>query len=220
MTTLIGGEKYLSAVRQEQQNSKALTRAEWLIERANQVSIFDVLEDYFQLFLPRVGASYKSHCPFSYEHPDGGLDKGWRTYPSTNSSMCFVLHGYMPPVRLVATKYGIKQSLAAERILKNYDLLRPAHWRDRYSELVASMEQRESEVIGNPQHAVEALNMVLRNTPNYTTRQFDPNVMRGMEVVLDALDRVIEGGDPQDVRRWFDKAKDAMLKIVGGSAET
>jgi hypothetical protein len=216
LSTLIGGDKYLSAARQEQQSSKSLTRAERLIERANQVDLFDVLEDYFALYLPRVGASYKSHCPFSYEHPDGGLDKGWRTYPSTNSSMCFVLHGYMPPVRLVAIKYGIKQSVAAERILKNYDLLRPAHYRDRYNELVTAAEQRNAEVIGNPQHAVEALNMVLRSSPNYTTRQFDSDVMRGMEVVLDALDQVIQSGDPDSVRRWFDKAKDAMLKIVGG----
>lgn len=215
--TLRGAEKYLSAVRSEQESNKRLSFAEQLIDRANQVSIFDVLEDYFGLFLPRVGGSYKSHCPFSYEHPDGGLDKGWRTYPSTNSSMCFVLHGYMPPVRLVAIKYGKKQSKAAEQILKNYDLLRPANYRDRYSELVSAMEQRDNETIGNPQHAVQALNLVLRNSPNYTNRQFDSDVMRGMEVVLESLDRVIEAGDPAMVRLWFDKAKIAMLKIVGGN---
>lgn len=212
---LPGAEKYYSAAVAKQQSQRGMSATELLIERANEVSIFDVLRDFFNLHLPREGRSFKSYCPFAEEHPDGGLDKGWRTYPATNSSMCFPLHGYMPPVRLIQIKYRERAGKSAERILRSYDLLKPRHWRDRYTELAHSKEHQPHEVVGNPQHAVGALNYALRTHPDYAVKQFNPEIMAAMEIVLDALDQSVSTGDPEQVREWFIKAKAAMLRKLG-----
>lgn len=211
---LPGADRFLSEAQRKQQSQKFLTRDEKLIERANAVSIFDVLEDYFDIRVPREGNSFKSRCPFGSEHDDGGLDKGWRTYPATNSSMCFPMHGYMTPVRLIQLQSGQRQAKAAESILKNYDLLKPRHWTQRYEELLLEQETRVSEPVGNPQHAVEALHMALRGEPSYSLRQFDPDVMQVMEVVLERLNTVCTQGDPEQVRVWYQQAKSILLKIV------
>ena len=191
------------------------TRAERLIDRANEVSIFDVLEDFFDLTLPREGQSFKSRCPFGSEHPDGGLDKGWRTYPASNSSMCFVMHGYMGPVRLVQFRNGLLAVQAAERILNFYNLNRPRAWRDRYWDVATEVAQRDERPrVGDPSYAVEALNRALRAEPRYATRQFDEDVLHALEVVVDRLDAMLQTGEPEAVREWYDKARSVMLQIV------
>lgn len=213
MRTLPGASKYLASAAAK--NARPQTWAERLIDRANEVSIFDVLEDFFGLTLPREGQSYKSKCPFGSEHPDGGLDKGWRTYPGSNSSMCFVMHGYMGPVRLVQIQDGIKAVRAAERILNFYNLNRARPWRERFSEVMIEVEQREAQpVTWDPALAVEALNLALRKEPTYATRQFDEDVLHAMEVVLDRLDVVMQTRDPEVLRQWYEKAKSAMLTII------
>lgn len=213
--TLPGAEKYL--VSAAVKNATPTTWAERLIERADtEVSIFDVLADFFGMRVPREGRSFKSRCPFADEHPDGGrLDKGFRTYPGSNSSMCFVVHGYMGPVRLVQLRFGLRAVTAADKILDAYGLSRPRPWRDRLREAMVEAEQRAAAPgTGDPAHAVEALHIALRKEPAYVTRQFDDDVLHAMDVVLDRLDVVMATGDPDAVRRWYDAAKNAMLKIV------
>lgn len=214
MTRILrGAEKYLVSAATKQ--SKPPTWAERLIDRANEVSIFDVLEDFFDVTLPREGQSFKSRCPFGDEHPDGGWDKGFRTYPGSNSSTCFVMHGYMGPVRLVQLKYGLKTVRAAEKILNHYNLNRARPWRERYWDVAVEVEQRDRRShAGDPAHAVEALNIALRSEPTYLTRQFDADVLHAMEVVLDRLDVVMQSDDPDALRQWYDKAKAVMLQIV------
>lgn len=213
MRHLVGAEQYLSAAQQKQHAEKGLSPAEKLINRANAVDIFDVLEDFFDLRIPRTGDSYKSRCPFYYEHADGGLDKGWRTYPATNSSMCFPMHGYMGPVHLIRNKYGDRPFRAAERILKHYDLLRPKPWWERYDTLALEQAQART-AVGNPQHAVSALNLALRSVSGYTLRQFDSDVLAAMEVVLNRLDEVAQQDDPSAVRLWLQNAKKIMTHVV------
>lgn len=219
MRTLPGAEKYLqsAAVR----DRKPQSWAERLIERADEVSIFDVLSDFFDIYVPREGTSFKARCPFGDEHPDGGLDKGWRTYPMSNSSNCFVMHGPMGPVRLVQLREGIKATRAANLILDRYGLNRPRAWRDRYWDVAVEVEQRQNRpVAGDPALAVEALNIALRKEPEYVRRQFDDDVLHAMEVVLDRLDAVMLLNDPDALRAWYDKAKSVMLQIVKRKKET
>lgn len=216
---LPGATKYLASAAVK--NSIPPTWAERLIAKADDVSVFDVLEDFFDIRVPREGVSFKSRCPFAFEHPDGGLDKGWRTYPGSNSSMCFVMHGRMGPVRLIQMRYGLRAVPAADKILDQYGLSRPKPWRERYTAVLIEVEQRDNRpVTGDPAHAAEALNMALRKEPLWTTRQFDNDVLNAMEIVLDRLDAVIESGDPEAVRRWYDKAEYAMLRIVREGAKT
>lgn len=215
MRTLPGAEKYLASA--SAKRNTVPTWAEKLIDRANEVPIFDVLADYFDKYVPREGASYKSRCPFGDEHPDGGMDKGFRTYPGSNSSNCFVMHGRMDPVRLVQMQQGVKAVRAADMILSRYGLNEHKPWRVRMSELAVEVEQRQARsVMGDPAHVVEALNIALRKEPEYVHRQFDADVLAAMEVVLDRLDRVMQTEDPERVREWYGKAKIVMLKVVRG----
>lgn len=213
-TFLRGADAYLQSA--QQKNKRATTYAERLIERADAVSIFDVLEDWFGTSLPRTGQSYKSPCPFAFEHADRGLDKGFRTYPATNSAMCFPMHGFLTSTRLISIKYQERQVKAAERILRNYDMLSPKPWRERYDELAVEVEQKH-ESIGNPQNAVEALNIALSAVPGYQFRQFDTDVMTAMETVLEKLNEVTASGDPERVRKWYQVAKNLMLNVVEGN---
>ncbi len=79
--------------------------------------------------------------------------------------------------------------------------------------LVVEREQ-QARSAGNPQHAVEALSMALQMVPGYDSRQFDPDVMRGMEMVLERLNLVVESNDPEAVREWYRKAKAGMTKVI------
>ncbi len=213
---LPGSDAYYASAMQRREEEKPKTKNGRLIARANDVNLFDVLEDFFELFLPRDGESYKTNCPFGQEHEDGGkLDKGWRTYPASNSSFCFPMHGFMPPVRLVSLRYNERAVKAAERILNKYDLLRPKHYNHRMRELLAEREAMEqSSGIGNPQHAVEALNRALDQIPDYPKRQFDNDVMDALGVVLSALDRVVKEGDRSRLREWYMKSLSALTQII------
>lgn len=211
---LRGADSYLQSA--QQRNKRAATYAERLIERADAVPIFDVLEDFFGVTLPRSGQSYKSPCPFAFEHADRGLDKGFRTYPATNSAMCFPMHGFLTSTRLISVKYQERQAKAAERILRNYDMLAPKPWKERYATLTIEEEQKHKSV-GNPQHAVEALNVALHSIPAYSRRQFDTDVMQAMEAVLEKLNEITASGDPERVRKWYQTARTLMLKVVEGT---
>lgn len=208
-TYLAGAEKY------QRQVSVRRTSGMELVDRANSaVSLFDVLEEFFGISHPRSGRSYKGFCPFGFEHPDGGLDKGWRTYPATNSSHCFVMHGLLNPVRLMQIKSDQKPVKAAVRLLEHYGLIAPKHWRERYQDVLLEREQRQRSV-GNPQHAVEALGMALASVPGYDVRQFDPDVMRAMEIVLERLDDAVSASDPeQAIRKWYKAAKTGMARVI------
>lgn len=212
---LVGAEKYTQPMVTRK------TRGMELVDRANSmVDLFDVLEEFFGVFHPREGKSYKGFCPFGFEHPDGGMDKGWRTYPATNSSHCFVMHGLLNPVRLMQIKHDEKPVKAAVRLLEHYKLIQPKHWRERYQDLLIEREQRQRSA-GNPQHAVEALNLALTGIQGYDSRQFDADVMRAMEIVLDKLDDAVSSDDPeQAIRKWYKAAKKGMARVIQTNRET
>lgn len=175
--------------------SRRLSDSRHLIERANAVSVFDVLRDYFDIVHPREGGgSYKGYCPFGFEHADGGIEKQWRTYPSTNSSYCFAGHGSLTPVRLVQIKKDIKATDAAVDILRRYGLFAPRHFRERYADLVREREEKTRQ-LGSPAYLVEALRTAAGEGAE------DPEAM---ERVLQRLDEVL-ADDPTEatVREWF-----------------
>jgi len=209
---LQGSGKYYASIQQRQDAQRANSYGQRLIDRANEVSIFDVLEDFFHLSLPRDGASFKSVCPFGFEHEDGGIDRSWRTYPGSNSSMCFALHGFLNPVRLIQLKEGKKAVPAAERILAYYGLLKPRHYKKRYNALLAAREQ-QSEAPINGQYVVEALHMALRTVPGYESRQFDTDVMLAMDKALEKVNTLVQQR-PEEIQKWFSQIKNALLRVV------
>lgn len=209
MTQLRGAAKYRKEVVDAGRSKSAD-----MIDRANEIDIFTVLKDFFNIDVPSEGESFKSYCPFGEEHPDQGRDKSWRTYPATNSSYCFTEHGVLTPVRLVQLQREEWASASAEFLLRKYDLLKPKPWRERYALLMERREQSETSM-GNPQHAVEALQMALQNVEGYPSRQFDADVREGMEKVLGALEKVFASETPdQTLREWFTRAKRFMTATV------
>jgi hypothetical protein len=186
-----------------------------LIRRANkEVSVFDVLEKEFSIRHPREGRSYKGYCPFAFEHPDGGVEKGFRTYPGTNTAYCFVLHGSLNPVRIVELKEDVPPLEAARKLLSDRGLLEPKDVMERWNDALRANERGVE--LGDPQVLVEALQEFLRTHPAYAEQSLSPRFMGEMEVQLNVLDRVLD--DPRVsesiVRAWFSKAKVELQAVL------
>jgi hypothetical protein len=189
-----------------------------MIVKADAISIYNVLSDFFQINVP-ADNDFKTYCPFVTEHGDGGADKGWRTYPDTNSSYCFIMHGVMGPVRLIQNLKGLSSVPAAEFLLGHYDMLKPLPWRDRFEALRVEREQQDQEGLGSPQDAVEALHMALNRVPGYLSRQFDPDVQQAMEVVMGLLNTVFQRGLGVDaLRLWHRKSVAYITRAVEGTS--
>jgi hypothetical protein len=187
-----------------------------LVEWANEaISIFDVLEDLFGIVHPRDGGSYKGHCPFEFEHPDGGLEKGFRTYPATNTAYCFVLesHGSLTPVRLVALRKELPYRRAAAWLLEQKGLLRPRAWQDRWREVMT--ERSVTVGHGNPQELLEALHESLRDHPAYPPGGVSPALTAAIETELSKLEGLlIRDASGDEVRAWFLSAKESLHLVL------
>lgn len=177
-----------------------------LVAAANRVSIFDVLHDYFGINHPRSGTSYKDRCPFgSVMHSDGGIEKNWRTYPSTNSSYCFDVCGYMGPVILIERKFDLSTTAASEMLAQRYGFAEQKPWTERWKDLVA--EQEQTSELGDPAWCVEALHTVMRRHPNSMEKIGDPIVEGVVEEELERLGEVLSHEPDEDaLRDWFDHA--------------
>lgn len=93
-----------------------------LYDLANQISMRDVMYDFFHTTLPEVDRPYKIYCPFGVEHRDGGIDRAFRYYPSTNTAYCFSIHGFFTPVRLMAMKEDLSFYAAANLLIEHYSI--------------------------------------------------------------------------------------------------
>lgn len=195
---------------QERREAEKPKAAGLMVERANEVSIHHVLLDFFDSYVPSEGLSFKTHCPFEAEHPDGGVERGFRTYPDTNSSYCFIMHGFLPPVRLVQKKYRLPPYAAARKILGYYGLLKPREYHERWHDVEVWVEQNGPKV-GDLQYAVEALHMALRNVPGYKTRQYDSDVLSAWEKVLEESASIYS---VPDLSAWYDKSREALISLV------
>ena len=184
-----------------------------LVRRANsEVSVFDVLEEHFQIRVPREG-SYKTYCPFAFEHADGGVEKQFRTYASTNSCYCFELHGWMGPVKLLQLKEDLEPVAAATKLLDAKGLLKPKDPHERWAEVMA---ERSREDIGSPNYLVEALNSYLGTHPAYSEGSISDGFLTVMEEQLRILDIILN--DPRSssvvVRSWYSRAKRELLAAL------
>lgn len=186
-----------------------------MVRRANLIPIFDVLEDFFGIIHPRDGESYKGYCPWAFEHADGGLDKGFRTYPATNSAYCFVMHGVLNPVRLIQVREDVRPYAAARKLMEHYGLSTGQHYRERFETLVRERETRRDD-LGNPAYLVEALHLTLSGEPTYAARQFDPDVAGTLEEQLARLDALMArpGTTEVDVRDWYQSARDTVTALL------
>lgn len=208
--------RYLPGSERFQRPSQEKIRVNSVVDRANkQVPVIRVLNDLWNSYVPSgLGhRSWKTFCPLGWEHPDGGLDKGFRVYESTNTAYCFVMHGSMGPVRLAQMRWGGKQERVAYRLLEAYGLgKRP--WRERYEELLATYETTHRP--GAPSNVVEALQVRLSTEAGYAQLQYFPAVVTVMDAVLEGLD-VLYGGSgltEEKIRQWYESALEEILAVV------
>lgn len=188
-------------------NKSSRSKATALIEKARaEVSLFDVLDDFFDIRHPREGKSYKGDCPFRWEHPDGGADKGWRTYPASNTSYCFVTHGVLDGPRLISLRNDISLTEAAKFLLNHYGKLKPKPYRERMSELV---EARAKTNLGEVSYLVEALQMAIETEA--PGMEFDPDVQNAIEEELDSLEDVLGEVTEEGLAAWYVKARAHVL---------
>lgn len=187
-----------------------------LIRAANTLDVFDVLYDFFGSRYPRSGRSGKEPCPFGFEHPDGGYEKAFRTYPEGNNGYCFAAHGYLDPVRLVQIKDDLSATIAARKLLEHYDLLKPMPYWERFAEVQRLVATRRTEV-GNLSYAVEALHVALRTHPAYDTGQYAQPFTEALERCLSVLDKIAASRPDQAealLSRWFEKSVALMRRTL------
>jgi hypothetical protein len=192
-----------------------------LVEKANEsVSIFEVLVEEFGIYHPREGRSFKGHCPFGFEHPDGGVEKGFRTYPATNTGHCFVMHGQLTPVRLVALKNDWSQRRSAEWLLRKAGLLDARPWQERWNEMERERTAPFAPDLGDPQDLVEALHASLRDHPAYPAGGVSPALSDALETRLRALEKGLGTGSAtkEFVADWYAGTKVMLRQVLDKEA--
>ena len=185
-----------------------------LVRRANhEVSVFDVLEEEFNIRHPREGGSYKGWCPFAFEHGDGGVEKQFRTYPATNTAYCFAMHGILTPTKLIEVKYDLTPTQAAMKLLDAKGLLKAKPVQERWAEVLSD---RQREVHGSPQTLVEALHTYLSTHPVYADGSLTNEFMSAMEKELAVLDHVLADDRVNStvIRAWYSKAKHELMEVL------
>lgn len=210
MSELRGAEKY----RRPPEDDPRRKRLNAEVERANTVPIQTVLQDVFHLYVPSdLFRSWKTTCPFSYEHPDGGLEKNMRIYAS-NTAYCFGAHGVLTPVRMLQLQVNVSAVKAARMLSDRYGLARSEPYWKRMEKLVLEQATKRQQA-GSPTYAVAALQTALGRVPGYRDREFDPVVTKAMEAELERLDEVLEARREGGVREWFRDALQRMTETVG-----
>lgn len=185
-----------------------------MIERCDEaINILDVLEQ-MNVDVPRGEySSWKTHCPFGYEHADGGLDKNFRVYPPTNVN-CFAMHGFLTPSSLYARWKGMGRERAAKTLLEEAGLLRYKNYREKWNELAEERDAaREANVaLGSSADLIKALQLALSRNVNYKAVEFAPEVRLAWRVVLSALDVLWSrpSTDRAKLELWFERS---LLKI-------
>lgn len=188
-----------------------------LIAWANEVvPVFDVLEAEFNIRHPRTGSSWKGYCPFGWEHPDGGIEKGFRTYPATNTAHCFVMHGSLTPVKLLVLSRGWSYRRSAEELLRRAGKLDVRPWRERWDELVTERAQTASSAdLGDPAELVEAIHEALRTHEAYPPSGVSPRLSEVLNARLEVFEGLRESkASVAQVRQWFEATKAALRAVL------
>jgi hypothetical protein len=145
------------------------------------------------------GGRSKAHCPFGFEHDDGGREQALRVYP--DHGYCFAEQRYFTVTMLLAAKWEVSREDAAAEALRRYDW-RPAAWAHLWSDAV-----REPE----PDRAAlrEALaTWCAARCRDWPSRQYEPQAASRLARCYGLLGLV---RTEEDCRRWLAACKQAML---------
>lgn len=186
-----------------------------LVERSDQaVNIIEIYREMGGQAPEGSYRSYKIHCPFNYEHGDGGLDKNCRIYPPSHI-YCFASHGIMKPTYLYSRWKGIQLKQAAAELLEQRGLLKPKFYTERWQEL---MEQRQTlqTSLGTTAEAVAVLQADIATNEQYKSVEFSKPVREAWTIILAALE--VLWSRPQTdlnaLRRWHGNSLNKLNSAV------
>lgn len=186
---------------------------EWeLIVRADtEVPIAEVLAECGIIVPSEIVGSWKTRCPFAYEHADGGLDKNCRTY-SSNHMFCFASHGTLRPTQIAARHRRMRRLEVAEALLNERGLLRPR----TAKELWAAADERSRETHDTLGKHADAVLALQRSLADVELDELDPNVQVVWHEVLRALDAVMANPDSglDDLRTWLAESRVRLSETV------
>jgi hypothetical protein len=206
--TLPGADKYRTPDKQD---------APWhdpLVVRANtEVNFITLLNDLHRLHVPIDAEGWKTRCPYADEHDDGGVDRQFRVYASTNSGHCFALHGTMDPVRLWRLKaYQPSLKDAARSLLDAYGIeTRSKPYWERMADLRDPTPYR-----ADPDVLVQTINVFLSAHPNYEQHQYDKNVLHHVNSTLSQIVPLCaQATSIGEVEAWLLASKRSLSQVLG-----
>jgi hypothetical protein len=206
--SLPGADKY----RRPRTSTDAPWEAPVVLLANREVSVIAVLNDYFRTHIPIDAEGWKTYCPFAREHEDGGIDKQFRVYHSSNSGHCFALHGTLDPVRLWRQRrpYGSLTD-AAQDLLDTYGVeYRRKPWRERWAELHEAPEETGIDA----KAVVAAFTTWLNAQPDYLERQYDEDVLLSVNFVLSRVHGVCaQATTIGEVESWLARAKTVVTTV-------
>jgi hypothetical protein len=182
-----------------------------LVVKANtEVSFIAVLNDAFygrSRPVPELAEGYKLECPLAWEHPRTSHvrdPRQFRVYSQSNSGYCWELHSLLTPVRLWRIRIGsptLKD--AARALLKAYDIrLTEPTSAERFAALRAAAHRK---TVATPDGMLEALQVFLGTIPEYAVRQFDPDVLRSVNLLVEEVQGFCTQQHPslEEARQWL-----------------
>lgn len=184
----------------------------WVALANDRIRVEDVINEHFapDLPIPYHSTSWKTSCPFEFEHEDFGFEKQFRVYSETNSCFCFKMHGHMDPVILWQSRLpGLSRRQAAIDLLESYGIdTKTKNWRERFKETLA-----ESEASFDPAPVKRAFQVMLISLPDYGRRQFEGDVITDVDTALKEIERKVpEFKSRKQLERWFNAVKGMFIE--------
>lgn len=187
-----------------------------LVEMANaEVRIEAVLNDHFAMGVPFDAEGWKVRCPFAAEHEDGGIDRQFRVYASTNTGYCFALHGVLTPVRLWRLRAWFPSVRdAAEDLLRSYGV----EYKQRpYRERMHSLREPTG-FRADPDAVAQAVQVFLAAQPTYAARRYDDVLLRVVNLTLSDVDGLCERAETLgEVETWWHEARQRLRTLLTDS---
>lgn len=207
---LPGSEKYRDA---------AVTETKpWedeLVVKANEeVPITSVLNQYFHADVPEDAYGWKTWCVQKWEHKDNGVDKQFRVYSDTNTAHCFAIHGLYTPVRLWRLRTGSPTLKDAARdLLRVYGIrVKEPTYQERFEEI---REEASRVRAVTTDGMLEALQVFLGTVPDYSVRQFDPEVLRVVNSVIEEVQEFCsQNPSLEEARLWLRRVQDRLREEI------
>lgn len=148
------------------------------------------------------GGRAKTHCPFGFEHDDGGREQALRVYP--DHGYCFAEQRYFSVTSLLAAVWEVSYEDAATEALRRYG------WKP------ASLAHLWEGVSADPAPDLDAMRAALgtwcaSQCPQWDQRQYESGTSGRLAQCLGLLSLV---RSEQDCEKWLAAAKKAMLPYL------